>query len=64
MVVERIFGWPGMGSLLFTSVNGRDYTVIMGVTVVVALAVLATSILMDIVYRLADPGVGWGGDRT
>lgn len=64
MVVERIFGWPGMGSLLFTSVSARDYTVIMGITVVTALAVLLTGILMDIVYRLADPGVGWGGDRA
>ena len=61
MVVERIFGWPGMGSLLFTSVNSRDYTVIMGVTVVVALAVLGMSLLMDLVYRLVDPAVTWGG---
>ena len=37
LVVERIFGWPGMGSLLFTSVSSRDYTVIMGLTVVIAL---------------------------
>ncbi len=60
LVVERIFGWPGMGSLLFNSVSSRDYTVVMGVTVLIALAVLATGILMDIVYRLVDPGVGWG----
>ncbi len=63
MVVERVFGWPGMGSLLFTSVNSRDYTVIMGVTVVVALAVLGMSLLMDVVYRLVDPSVEWGGGR-
>ena len=63
LVVERIFGWPGMGSLFFTSVSSRDYTVIMGITVVIALAVLLTGILMDVVYRLADPGVGWGGER-
>ena len=62
LVVERIFGWPGMGSLLFTSVSSRDYTVIMGITVVIALTVLFTGILMDLVYRLADPGVGWGGE--
>ena len=62
LVVERIFGWPGMGSLLFTSVSSRDYTVIMGLTVVIALSVLATGILMDLVYRLVDPGVGWGGE--
>ena len=62
MIVERIFGWPGMGSLLFTSVNARDYPVIMGITVVVALAVLITGLLMDLFYRAADPGVGWGGE--
>ncbi len=59
MVVERIFGWPGMGTLLFTSVNNRDYTVIMGITVVIALTVLLTGILMDIAYRLADPSLGF-----
>lgn len=64
LVVERIFGWPGMGSLLFTSVSSRDYTVIMGITVVIALTVLVTGILMDLVYRLADPGVGWGGEAS
>ena len=61
MIVERIFGWPGMGSLLFSSVSSRDYTVIMGITVVTALAVLVTGILMDLVYRLVDPAMGWGG---
>ena len=60
LVVERIFGWPGMGSLLFTSVSSRDYTVIMGLTVVIALTVLATGILMDLVYRLVDPRRGMG----
>lgn len=62
LVVERIFGWPGMGSLLFTSISSRDYTVVMGITVLIALAVLAAGLLMDIVYRLVDPGVGWGGE--
>lgn len=63
MVVERIFGWPGMGTLLFTSVNNRDYTVIMGITVVIALTVLLTGILMDIAYRLADPGMGFREEK-
>ena len=62
LVVERIFGWPGMGSLLFTSISSRDYTVVMGITVLIALAVLVTGLLMDIVYRLVDPSVGWGGE--
>ena len=60
VVVEQIFGWPGMGSLLFSGISGRDYTVVMGVTVVIALAVLLTSLLLDLVYGLADPRVRYG----
>ena len=57
VVVERIFGWPGMGSLLFSAVSGRDYNVIMGVTAVIALAVLGTNLLLDLAYGLVDPRV-------
>ena len=57
MVVERVFGWPGMGSLMFSAISSRDYNVIMGVTVVIALAVLDTSLLLDLVYGLVDPRV-------
>lgn len=57
VVVERIFGWPGMGSLMFSAISGRDYNVIMGITVVIALAVLLTNLLLDLVYGLVDPRV-------
>ena len=63
MIVERIFGWPGLGDLLFFSVNNRDYMVIMGVTVLVALAVLLAHLLMDILYHFADPRLRWEGGR-
>lgn len=57
VVVEQIFGWPGMGSLMFSAINSRDYNVIMGVTVVIALAVLGTSVVLDLVYGLVDPRI-------
>lgn len=57
VVVERLFGWPGMGSLMFAAISGRDYSVIMGVTVVIALAVLGTNLLLDLLYGLVDPRV-------
>ena len=60
VVVEQIFGWPGMGSLLFSGISGRDYPVVMGVTVVIALTVLLTNLLLDLVYGLADPRVRYG----
>ncbi len=63
MVVEQVFGWPGMGSLLFWGIENRDYPVVMGVTVVIALAVLLTNLLLDLAYGLADPRVRYGRGR-
>ena len=60
VVVERLFGWPGMGSLMFTAILSRDYALVMGVTVVIALTVFATNLLLDLVYGLADPRVRQG----
>ena len=60
IVVEQVFGWPGMGSLLFWGIENRDYPVVMGVTVVIALAVLLTNLLLDLAYGLADPRVRYG----
>lgn len=59
VVVEQMFGWPGMGSLMFSAIGSRDYTVIMGVTVVIGLAVLGTGLLLDVVYGLVDPRVSY-----
>ena len=60
VVVEQIFGWPGMGSLLFSAISQRDYPLVMGVTVVVALGVLLTNLLLALVYGLAAPRVRYG----
>ncbi len=62
MIVERIFGWPGLGSLLFLAVSKRDHTLIMGITVVVALSVLLAHLLMDILYRVLDPRLRQEGE--
>ena len=60
VVVERIFGWPGMGSLMFSAINGRDYNLVMGISVVIALSVLATGILLDLLYGFVDARVSYG----
>ena len=57
VVVEQIFGWPGMGSLLFSAINSRDFGIVMGVTVVIALTVLGTNLVLDLLYGLVDPRV-------
>jgi peptide/nickel transport system permease protein len=56
-IIEQIFGWPGIGSLMISSINNRDYPVVMGVAALIATAVLITNILLDLVYILLDPRI-------
>jgi len=63
LIVEQIFGWPGMGSLMFSAINSRDYPVVMGVTVLTALAVLGTNLLLDILYGVLDPRIRYERGR-
>ena len=59
VVTEQIFSWPGMGSLMINAIVNHDYPVIMGVTVLIAIAVLAAGIIADILYAAADPRVSY-----
>ncbi len=59
VVTEQVFSWPGIGSLLVQAILGRDYPVIMGVTVLVAVAVLLANLLTDLVYGLLDPRISY-----
>ena len=57
VIVESVFGIPGMGRLFFESVMGRDYPVIMAVLVIGALLTLLGNFLADISYLFADPRI-------
>ena len=59
VVTEQVFGWPGIGSLMVTAINGRDYPVIMGITVMIAAAVLIANILTDVAYGILDPRISY-----
>ncbi|XCP84940.1 ABC transporter permease [Roseburia hominis] len=57
VIIEQVFSWPGLGSLMVLSINARDYPAIMGVTVVIAGTVLLGNIIVDIVYGILDPRI-------
>jgi peptide/nickel transport system permease protein len=57
IIIEKIFGWPGMGSLLIDAVAGRDYNMLMAINLVAAPMVLVTSLVIDIVYVYVDPRI-------
>jgi peptide/nickel transport system permease protein len=55
VVIEYVFGWPGLGSLAVDSVGKRDYAVLQGVVLLAAAAFIATSLLVDVLSVLIDP---------
>lgn len=57
VVTEQVFSWPGIGNLMIKSIDSRDYPVVMGITVLVALAVLVFNILTDLIYGVLDPRI-------
>lgn len=57
VVTEQIFAWPGIGSLMITSITSRDYPVIMGVAVLICSVVLITNIVLDVIYAALDPRI-------
>jgi peptide/nickel transport system permease protein len=57
VVVEVIFAWPGIGRLALTAVEDRDYTVLQGAVLYLALTFLVINFLVDVVYAVADPRV-------
>ncbi|PZA06367.1 ABC transporter permease [Meiothermus sp. PNK-Is4] len=57
VVVESVFGWAGLGRLAIEAANGRDYPVILGVTLLVGTIVVAVNLLVDVLYAAVDPRI-------
>jgi len=56
-VIETIFAWPGLGSLLVTSVHRREYLLIMDINLLIFISVLVANLLTDIIYAYLDPRI-------
>lgn len=58
--IESIFSWPGMGRLFLDGVQSRDFPLIMGMTLVLATAVLLANLATDVAYAFIDPRIRYG----
>jgi len=56
-LVETVFGWPGVGRLMYDSIFTRDYPVLLGILLLVSITVIVVNLLTDLAYALADPRV-------
>ena len=59
-ITESVFAWPGMGRLAVEAAFTRDYPLVMGITVIIAVFVVICNLLADLVYGLLDPRIRLG----
>jgi peptide/nickel transport system permease protein len=61
IITERIFDWPGVGTLLLTGIFNRDYPVVQGCVLVFSGTYLFVNLLTDIAYAAVDPRIKLNG---
>ncbi|MDO6707500.1 ABC transporter permease [Photobacterium sp. 1_MG-2023] len=57
VVIEKVFNWPGLGTLAFDAVSARDYPVLQAVITVLSMLIVGVNLLVDIAYGLIDPRI-------
>ena len=57
IIVETVFAWPGVGSLLITGVTSRDYPLVTGLVLTYTLAFVTINLMIDAIYAWADPRI-------
>jgi peptide/nickel transport system permease protein len=57
VITETIFAWPGVGRLLIQSINFRDYPLVQGCILLIAVTYVAMNLLTDLAYGLLDPRI-------
>lgn len=60
VVVEQVFGIPGLGSLSLTAISARDYPLVQGVVLTIAAFIVGMNLLVDLLYAYLDPRVSYG----
>jgi peptide/nickel transport system permease protein len=57
VIVETVFGWPGVGKLMIDAITQRDFVVLQAAVLVTAIAIFLLNIIVDICYALLDPRI-------
>ena len=57
VVVESVFAWPGIGTMTLDAVSGRDFPVVQGAVIMIAVFFIVINLLVDILYAFVDPRI-------
>jgi len=64
LIIEVVFRWPGMGELAYDAIMERDYSVVMGVVLIVAVIFIMINLLVDLSYTLFDPRIRYDTEAS
>ena len=59
ILTESIFAWPGMGTMIVSAIDNRDYALIQGVVLFTAIVFVVVNLIVDIVYTIINPKVNY-----
>lgn len=57
LIIEQIFGWPGIGKLTIQAINWRDYNLLQGTVLYIVLSFMLVNLIVDILNAMADPRI-------
>ena len=57
VVIETIFSWPGVGSLVMDAIFARDYPVVQIIVIMISILIVLSNLLVDILYAYIDPRI-------
>jgi peptide/nickel transport system permease protein len=60
VLVETVFGWPGLGRLTFEAVSQRDVNLLLGLLFLSSILVVVINLLVDMLYAALDPRIAFG----
>ena len=60
LITETVFSWPGIGRLTVQAIQTRDYPLVQGCVLVIAVSYVLVNFLTDLAYRLVDPRIIYG----
>jgi ABC-type dipeptide/oligopeptide/nickel transport system permease component len=63
IVIEQVFNWPGMGRLVLSAIQFRDYSIVQAVVLIVATGYVVISFVVDLLYVFLDPRIRYAGGR-
>ena len=63
IITETIFSWPGLGTLMVKAIQTRDYPVVQGCVLLIALSYVLVNLLTDLLYGVIDPRIRYEGNR-